>query len=166
MKKLISVGNHLTPYLLVACVLLAGILSVESHNMIQMQNSSSPGALSMVDKATRDSFIPPGIATFSEITERPLFMEGREPPPEPKAEPVAATRPVPLRLLLEGVAITPVAEIAVVRDLSSNKILQLAKGMKHQGWELTSITATSVTFERGDQSQVIILKTEENNRRR
>ncbi len=166
MKKLISVGNHLTPYLLVACVLLAGILSVESRNMIQMQNSSPHEALSMVDKAARDSFIPPGIATFSEITERPLFMEGREPPPEPKAEPVAATRPVPLRLLLEGVAITPAAEIAVVRDLSSNKILQLAKGMKHQGWELTSITATSVTFERGDQSQVIILKTEENNRRR
>jgi len=131
-----------------------------------MQDSSSPEVQSMVDQVTQDRFIPPGIATFSEITERPLFMEGREPPPEPKPEPVAATRPVPLRLLLEGVAITPVAEIAVVRDLGSNKILQLGKGMKHQGWELFSITATSATFKRGDQSQVITLETEENNRRR
>ena len=165
MKK-ISIGNHLTPYLLVACVLLAGILTLENHNMVQTQNNTSPKARPAVDRISRDNFTAPGIATLSEITERPLFREGREPPPEPKKAPVAAAKLSPLRLQLEGVAITPAASIAVVRDLSSNKMLRLAKGMKHQGWEVASVTATDVTFKRGEQSQALTLKVDEKIRRR
>lgn len=165
MKK-ISIGNHLTPYLVVACVLLASILALESHNMVQIQNNSSHEAQPAIAQIARDNFTAPGIAAFSEVTERPLFREDREPPPEPKKTPVVATKLSPLRLHLEGVAITPAASIAVVRDLSSNKMLHLAKGMKHQGWELTSVTATGATFKLGEQSQELTLKVDENTRRR
>ena len=48
--------------------------------------------------------------------------------------------------------------IAVVRDLSSNKMLQLATGMKYQGWEITAISDNVATFMRGERSQELRLK--------
>lgn len=164
MRK-ISIGNHLTPYLLAVCVLLMGILVLESHNMVQTQGSTPPGAGPAAARITRDNFTAPGIASFNEITERPLFIEGREPPPKPKVAASSAARPSPLRLQLEGVAITPDASIAVVRDIGTNKILHLGKGMKHQGWEVASVTSTGATFKQGEQSQTLILKPAKNTRK-
>lgn len=157
MKK-ISIGNRLTPYLLVICVLFGGILALQSHNMIQAQYNTSPEVRPAVDLVGRENFTAPGIAAFSEIMERPLFMAGREPPPESIAAPLAAAKLKPLRLQLEGVAITPEAKIAVVRDLSSNKMLHLSTGKKHKGWELISVTDTVATFKLGEQSHELTLK--------
>lgn len=157
-----SIGNHLTPYLLAVCALLTGILVLETRSMVQIQSGTSPETRPAVGQIARENFTVPGIAAFNEITERPLFSAGREPPPEPKAEPVATAKLSPLRLRLEGVAITPGASIAVVRDLSNNKILRLGKGMKHQGWEVASVTATGATFKQGELSQELTLKMDEN----
>lgn len=165
MKK-IAIGNHLTPYLLAVCVLLTGILVLETRNMVQLQSDTSPEARPAAGPIARQNFTAPGIAAFNEITERPLFMEGREPPPEPKVAAAAAVKLTPLRLHLEGVAITPEASIAVVRDLSSNKILRLGKGMKHQGWEVAAVTATGATFKQGEQSQELTLIVEGNTQKR
>ena len=151
MKK-IAFGNRLTPYLLAACVLLTGMLALQSHNMIQTHSNSTPEARPAVKPVARENFTAAGIAAFSEITERPLFIAGREPPPEPVASPRAAAKVSPLRLRLEGVALTPEAKIAVLRDISSNKMLHLTTGMKHQDWELTAVTDTVATFRRGAQS--------------
>jgi len=156
MKKF-TIGNHLTPYLLVACVLLAVILVLESRNLVQTQGDTSAETQPAMDTYQRAHFTAPGVAAFSEITERPLFRQDREPPPAPAKSAVARVAS-PLRLKLEGVAITPEASIALVRDLSSNKMLHLAKGMKHQGWELSSVTNTVATFKRGEESQEIKLK--------
>ena len=155
--KMFSIGNYLTPYLLTACALSAGVLSIESGNLIETQDHASPETQTAVDPIEQAKFTAPGIAAFSEITERPLFREDREPPTEAKPTPVAA-RKSPLRLKLEGVAITPGSKIAVLRDLSNNKMLHLETGMKHQGWELTSVTDTVATFKLGEQSQELTLK--------
>jgi hypothetical protein len=157
MKK-ITFGNRMTPYLLAACVLLAGMLALQSHNMIQSHSNSTPDAQPEIKPLTRENFTAAEIAAFSEITERPLFIAGREPPPEPVAAPSAAAKVSPLRMRLEGVALTPEAKIAVLRDLRSNKVLHLATGMKHQGWELTAVTDTVATFKRGEESEELRLK--------
>ena len=157
MKKF-SIGNHLTPYLLVACALLASILALESLNLVQPQSGASPEKRPAVNRIERTNFTAPGIAAFSEIKERPLFREGREPPTETIATPVAA-KLSPLRLQLEGVVITPDTKIAVVRNLGNNKMLHLATGSTHQGWELTSVTSTVATFKRGEQIEELTLKT-------
>jgi len=154
-----SIGNHLTPYLLAASTLLLGVLALESRNMVQPQIKNSPAARPEVNTYKRTNFSAPGIAAFSEITERPLFREGREPPSEPIAATVTA-RQSPLRLQLEGVALTPTEKIAVLRDLSTNKMMHLAIGTKHQDWELTSVTDTVATFKRGAQSLELTLKPE------
>lgn len=157
MKKL-GIGNYLTPYLLAACVLLLIILAIQSGNLVSTQDSSSSGTQLALNQIEKASFTAPGIAAFSEITERPLFRPERQPPPEPVQAAVARRTLSPLRLQLEGVAITPESSIALVRDLSTNKMLHLAKGMKHQGWELTDITDTVATFTRGKENQEISLK--------
>ena len=156
MNKFI-IGNHLTPYLLVACTLTAGTLALESNNLVQTQGNTSRTTQPDAKRTERANFTAPGIAAFSEITERPLFNEGREPPAEPVTT-VAAAKTSLLRLQLEGVAITPGSEIAVLRDLTSNKMLHLATGGTHQGWELTSITDSVVTFKRGGETQELTLK--------
>jgi hypothetical protein len=152
-----SIGNHLTPYLLAACTLTAGTLALESSNLVQTQGDTARTTQPDAKRTERTNFAAPGIAAFSEITERPLFNEDREPPAEPVTT-VAAVKTSLLRLQLEGVAITPGAKIAVLRDTSSNKMLHLATGDSHQGWELTSITDTMATFKRGEQAQELTLK--------
>jgi len=155
--KMFSIGNHLTRYLLLTCVLLASILAIESHNLVQTDVGNPAETQAAVNPVERADFTAPAIAAFSEITERPLFNEGREPPPESAKTAMGA--PVSkLRLHLEGVAITPEAKIAVVRDLKKNKMLHLTTGMEHQGWELTSVTDTVATFKRGEQSHKLTLK--------
>jgi hypothetical protein len=155
--KIFSLGNHLTPYLLATCTLLVGTLALESHNLVQTQTGASNETQPADDQIERTSFNAPRIDAFSEITERPLFREGREPAPEVVAT-VAATKISPLRLQLEGVAITPESRIALVRDLSNNKMLHLATGAKHQGWELTDITDSVAIFKRGEESHELSLK--------
>lgn len=155
--KLFALGNHLTPYLLGASVVLGGTLALEGHNLVRPQGETTAQTNAPVQAIEHASYSAPALAAFNEITERPLFTEGRLPPEEPVNAPVAV-RSSPLRLALEGVAITPGSRIAVVRDLSTNKMLHLPIGMKHQDWELTAVTETDATFERGGQSHTITLK--------
>ena len=159
--NMFSIGNHLTPYLLVACTLTAGTLALESRNLAQTQGNASRTTQPDINRTERANFTAPGIAAFSEITERPLFNESREPPPEP-VKMAAVAKTSLLRLQLEGVAITPGAKIAVLRDITSNKMLHLKTGGSHQGWELTSITDTVATFKRGEQTQELPLNKDKN----
>ena len=157
MKK-ITIGNHLTPYLLAVCAVLGGILTLQSHNVVQTQESSSPTGQTEVDPLMRKKFTAPSVATFSEIVERPLFIAGRTPPAIPEPKPKAAVRLTPLQLILEGVVISPKEKVAVMVDTSNREVLHLTIGMKHRDWELTTISDTAVTFKRGNQSQELTLE--------
>ncbi len=160
MKKF-SIGNHLTPYLLLACTFLAGILALESLSLVQIQGETSPEKRPAASRIEQADFTSPKIAAFSEITERPLFSEDREPPAEP-VKTAAVARLSQLRLQLEGVAITPDAKIALLRDISRNNMLHLETGDIHDGWELTSITNNVATFRRGEEVQELTLIEDKN----
>ena len=54
----------------------------------------------------------------------------------------------------------------MVRDITSNKLLRLAVGGKHQGWEVESIHATGVTFKRGEQTHELILELDKKSNRK
>lgn len=155
MKK-ITIGNHLTPYLLASCVVLGGILTLQSHNVVQTQESSSPKGQTEADPLKRKNFTAPSVATFSEIVERPLFIAGRVLPTKPK--PKAVIKLTPLHLILEGVVISPKEKVAVMVDTNNREVLHFTVGMEHRGWELTRISDTAVTFKRGEQSQELTLE--------
>ena len=170
--KRISFGNRLTPVLLTACVLFGTILAFEwyalsSEGGITTRNKAQPATAADV-QLTRTEFAAPDFEAFSEIIERPLFTEGRTPPEQPTSEQasVSPVKQTPLSLHLEGIALTPATRIAVVRDITSNKLLRLAEGAKHQDWEVESIHATGVTFKRGEQSHELILELDKKSNRK
>ena len=154
--KFFALGNHLTPILLAISAVLGGTLALESSNLVRPEDDRPSKNPAAVEPVPQPRYSAPAIAAFSEITERPLFDETREPPAEPE-QAVAAPTTSPLRLRLEGVAISPDAKVAVMRDLSSNKMLHLATGDKHLGWELTELSDTVATFGRGDLSVEFML---------
>ncbi len=117
--------------------------------------------------ASGDSrFIPNPESSYIEILERPLLFEGRRLPPEPVVSAEAAKPKSPLRLKLEGVAISPDSRVALLRNLGDNQLLQLAEGMSFDGWTLENVNASAATFTRGKDLSEILLETETNTRRR
>ena len=115
-------------------------------------------------QSTQITYVAPDFAAFSEILERPLFTEGRTPPEEPTIEQAAVSlgNLTLLNMRLEGIALTPVARIAVIRDITSNTLLRLAEGAKHQGWVVESVHAMSATLKRGEQTQELTLELDQN----
>ncbi len=159
MKKY-TVFNRLTLLLLLICVLLAGILSMQLQNTAPTREISPEPEKTGFDLPSINSFTATGIAAFREITERPLFIESRRPLPKPKPEQKQVVRLTPLRLALEGIVLSSAEKIAVFLDTNTNQSLHLTTGMTHQGWELTEITDNTAIFKRGEQTQELVLQKE------
>ena len=71
----------------------------------------------------------------------------------PSKIPTCALKATHLKLRLEGIALTPEARVAVIRDLTSKKLFRLAEGDKHQGWTVENIHATGATLTLGKQTE-------------
>ena len=102
------------------------------------------------------------ISNFSEITQRPLFVEGRVPPEQPVAKRPSRSPRTPLNLKLEGVAITPDSKTAVIMDLTSKELLRLREGMSHKDWKVVSVERETVKINRGKQELTLILEIDAN----
>ncbi|MEW8505131.1 MAG: type II secretion system protein N [Candidatus Thiodiazotropha sp.] len=94
-------------------------------------------------------FVPISIRAYDEITQRPLFVEGRLPPAEPEPEKAVTRKPhKPLRLKLEGVAMMPENRVAIIRDLDTNELYRVAQGMNKNDWKVESVDSESATIVR------------------
>ena len=111
-------------------------------------------------------YIPPQLDELDEMFERPLFFSDRRMPEPPAPVEVAAAPPAPLRLKLEGVAITTESRVAVLRNLENNQLVQLEEGMNHDTWKLDSVTANGAKFSRGAQTSELMLDPEASQRQR
>lgn len=156
----IAFGNRLTFLMLLTCLLLAGALALQLYRGPKAPASTAdntrPVPSPQVDVA-QGPYQAPDKTRFSEILERPLFEPTREPPPQPAATATPPPPPPPIRLKLEGIAITPEAKVAVLRDLSSNQLLRLGEGVEHQGWLVESVSPKSARLSRGEQSHELTL---------
>lgn len=137
--------------LLVVMALLATTVIVELYfataagpavTDLEPRDSDAPVSLE------KQPFVPPDQGEFAEILERPLFFPDRTLPPEPTVAAVAAAPMLPLRLTLEGIAISADDRVAVLRDPANNQLLQLTEGMSHDGWLLESVGKNGVIFKR------------------
>jgi hypothetical protein len=149
-------GNYLTLYLLLACALFAVTLTYQNSRTQRIEIDAlleEPPAPFGGVHISRVEYTPPTFKAFDEILRRPLFSESREPPPPPEK---VAVNPVPvvthIRLELEGVAITPDARIAVLRDLTTKQVLHLAEGASHNGWKLESVHTDKALFKFNQQT--------------
>ena len=106
---------------------------------------------------------PPVMDDLPDMLKRPLFFVARR---MPGPEAVAPPPPTPLRLKLEGIALSGGVRVAVLRNLANNQLEQLEEGDTHDGWTLVSITANSASFSRGEQRTDLPLDPGTNGRRR
>ena len=147
-------------------VLLAANLALVAVITVVWLTPAKPSSSASAEAArSTDSLVPdvaangpglPAIADLSAMFERPLFFSDRRMPPAP--EPVnSGEAPKPLRLKLEGVAIVADSRVAVVRDIESNRLLQLTEGMSHENWTLESVTAARAQFSRGQETSELWL---------
>jgi hypothetical protein len=158
--------NRSTLALLVVCVVLALIIAIELAYPARTADTgvaAAEPALTEAPSFGESVYLPPRMDDLSEMLDRPLFYADRRMPVPPKpAAPAALT---PLRMKLEGVAITADSRVAVLRDLKNNQLLQLTEGMSHDGWTLDEVTASGATFQRGAEIEELALETDTGNRR-
>ena len=159
MKQLEILGRT-TLALIFTSTVLAAIVIVEWLNPLQLEDFDAPvidGSEVAMPDLIDSSYLPPNLGELDEMFERPLFFSDRRMPEPPKPVAVAAAPPTPLRLKLEGVAITTEARVAVLRDLENNQLVQLAEGMSHKSWTLDSVKANGAIFTRGPQTSELML---------
>ena len=67
------------------------------------------------------------LASYSEIVERPLFVKTRRPPPEPEAQ-QQVVKKAPGNFKLEGTALSPDGQVAVLRNTRTSELHRLRMG--------------------------------------
>lgn len=164
----IDLINRPTHALIAANVILTLVIALQLINPVT-PSAAREGVLPDTESALPEfgnvALSPPHLTELTDMLERPLFFDDRRMPDPPKEE-IAAPPPTPLRLELEGVAISGGSRVAVLRNLSNNLLLQLAEGETHDGWTLDSVDSNSASFSRGAQVSELALDPGDNVRRR
>ena len=101
------------------------------------------------------SALPP-IETFTETTERPLFLPDRRPPAVDEEQQEVENAESGLFTLL-GIIVSPTQRIALVKVRGSQSVLQLTEGQQANGWTVSQIHPGEVIFESNDKTETIEL---------
>lgn len=93
---------------------------------------------------------------YSDIVERPLFLEARRPPDPEQEEAVEPEEPAAdekqdVTFLLQGVLMTSEGTMALLRVEQDNKVVRLRVGDKEGNWQLESIQPDSVSLRSGNE---------------
>lgn len=160
--------NLMSLLLLLAISVTAGYLYYQWQNPTRHMSTESQQTVeenrpqSGKGKVQTGKFEAVSISVYGEITERPLFVEGRLPPPEPEKMTSIVRTPIkPLRLKLEGVAMMPDNKVAIIRDLDTNELLRVSQGMKKNDWKVESVDSESATVSRKGERLVLKLEMDE-----
>ena len=158
--KLPIPANRTTVTLLGLCGFLALIVLAEAtlHDPGATSVAASDDVTSFVLPESPEAlFAPRPLSNFTQVLDRPLLFADRRMPPAPEVAAIKAVPRSPLRLKLEGVAISAESRVALLRNTANNQLLQLAEGMTHDGWALEEILAAAARFRRGDEISELLL---------
>lgn len=142
------------------CLLLGGALLMELLFVQRAASSRAHDAEATDQQQLPGSVEPdavfelPPLDEFSAFVDRPLFVEGRKPPPAegeqtqaPKAEDLA-----PLELSLMGVMLSPHGQMAILAE-ASGKNRRVKLGGTIDGWRLTELKPDRITLQRGEEQR-------------
>ncbi|MDJ0739729.1 MAG: hypothetical protein QNJ91_08425 [Gammaproteobacteria bacterium] len=146
--------GRLTVVLLVVCAALGAWV----FQQWKAYATAAPEPLQQADSgAPRDSGVRapeplpmPPLASFSEIVERPLFVQTRRPAPapEPGQQQVRAT---PGNFKLEGTALSPDGDVAVLRNTRTSEMHRVLVGQSIDGWKLDVVEPGHAALSQGAQ---------------
>lgn len=159
--------NLATRVLAVSCCVTAGLVVIQLLFPATMPESAEAGEIgaSVPEIVTPPAYVPPTFDTFAEVLERPLLFAERRLPQAPVEKVEQAPRE-PLRLWLEGVALTSASRVALLRDQRNNALVQVAEGMMHNGWTLEKVERDKAIFVRDSERTELTLEAGTDRRRR
>ncbi len=107
---------------------------------------------------TAPDFAMPSLDDFSEIVERPLFLDTRR-PPEPTEEPPKVRPGVKRNLFaLRGVIITAADRVALIEHLRSRELIRASEGQIIYDWRVHSILRDRVILRQAGATEEIKLE--------
>jgi len=124
------------------------------------------GAAALPEIKAPPAYVPATFDSFTSILERPLVYADRKLPAPPPVVAAAEIPKEPLRLKLEGVALSSGSRVALLRDQSSNSLIHIAEGMTHNGWTLDRIESDKAVFSRDHEVSELSLEVQTGRRRR
>jgi hypothetical protein len=146
---------------------LAGALFLLMHPIDIAPLPAGTGLpLAVLDKRPSLNIAGPDRASLTTIALRPLFVRSRRPyerarplPPRAVAPEVASfnTPPVPIDLLLKGVAFQPNMARAMIVSSAHPDGIWLEKNADIDGWKINRISRDSVILMRGAQAMELSL---------
>lgn len=108
------------------------------------------------------SHVPPPLAEFAEISERPLFVTTRRPLPITAAAPAAVQSVVaarPLQVIVLGVIVSGEHKLALLRIDNATQSRVVAEGDEIEGWKVVSITAQNIVIRgNGAEREIAVQK--------
>jgi hypothetical protein len=132
-------------------VLLAAVVADELYAPATGQEVHNPPSRtappqSLADPST-SSFILPPLASFSTITDRPLFSQSRRPP---AAQQSTISLGTASSFVLAGVIITHGSREVMIQHGKPPTIAHLQQGQTIEGWTVTAIDEDRVILDSGE----------------
>lgn len=101
--------------------------------------------------------LPPLDQNYTDMLSQPLFVPTRRPPPPVQVEP-----PKPVmnkgQFTLEGVILTKEKNLALLREIATNKVVRVEQGKEIKGIQLEKLEKRSITLKQGDDREEVVLK--------
>jgi hypothetical protein len=132
--------------LIVACVTCAAVVYLEltDEPVVVRAAETAASAPSLATTAEDGPFVMPPLATYDEVTARPLFSVTRR--PAAVARQASATMS---SLTLAGVVISRDGRVALIRQDKSPSLTRAREGQQVGGWTVQSIAADRVVVSNG-----------------
>ena len=110
-------------------------------------------------QAAAENFALGDPQAFDEISQRPLFVEGRRPPEDAPVEVGAPEQMEDLKGLdLSTVLITPRETVAWVKDANSSEQIRLEPGKKIRGWTVQAVQPDRLLLASGKKTAELELR--------
>jgi general secretion pathway protein N len=136
------------------------------HQQPDRGSSNPPGnQVDRIDpKPASDAINPLWVRPLSSLSptrDRPIFSRSRRPPlvaagPKPAPSTLVASPVRPTLTLVGAVAAGP-ESIAILRDETTQEVLELRTGEGHSGWVLRSVAAREATFQKGADTAILAI---------
>jgi hypothetical protein len=154
----------------VLAMMCLGLLAIAT---IQLAFSARPAAIAidggvaaaLAEIEAPPAYVPATFDSFTSILQRPLLYANRKLPAPPPVVAAAEIPKEPLRLTLEGVALSGGSRVALLRDQSNNSLIHIAEGMAHNGWTLQRIESDKAVFSRDSEISELNLEVQTGRRR-
>jgi len=153
-------GRYRLDVLLAAgCLAAGGALYAEAPRPPFAPAATLSAVVVAPPPAPAPSWTMPPADAFAPIVARPLFSEGRRPPPKLAPAAAAAAELRALSLAVTAIVLAPDRRLAVVETAPGKTQTQtLSVGDAIDGWQLVEIAAEHLVFEGDGQRRRIALK--------